>query len=224
MVGFGFTNDFRQAKRIGSDIKRYLQVSERASVLAVKGETDRLKNRLRDDVKKAGLGRRVANTWRAKTYPERGRASMDAAGFLWSKAPKIIESFDKGAVIRSKNGRYLAIATENVPRRGGFRGARLTPDKWPERLGKLQVVKAKSGNLLLVAQRQSSYTREGSFKGFRAPSQRSLRTGNRLTSVVMFILVPQVRMKKRFDVARRVSESASRLPDRLYNEKMRLLR
>lgn len=224
MSSFGILADLSQAKKIGSDIKKYLQVSERASLNAVKGETEHLKKSLRDDVQKAGLGRRVANTWRAKTYPEGGKTSMDAAGFLWSKAPKIIEAYDKGVVIRSRNGRYLAIPTENVPRRGGFRGARLTPDKWPERLGKLRVVKTGSGNLLLVAQRQSSYTREGNFKGFRAPSQRSLNTGNRLTTVVMFILVPQVRVKKKFDVARRVNESAGRLVDRLYNEKMRLLK
>ena len=100
MVGFGFTNDFRQAKRIGSDIKRYLQVSERATSAAVKAETNALKKSLRADVEKAGLGRRLANTWRSETYPGSGKVSMNASGFLWSKAPKIIEGYDKGGVIK----------------------------------------------------------------------------------------------------------------------------
>jgi len=43
---------------------------------------------------------------------------MRAATLVWSKAPQIIRTFDEGAVIRSESGLWLAIPTQQTPKRG----------------------------------------------------------------------------------------------------------
>lgn len=208
-------------KNFARDLQRYVKVSESATLTAVRQETNRLKQGLRDDIKAAGLGGRVANTWRSRVYPEKG-GSLDAAGFLWSRAPHIIRGFDDGATIVPNAGKFLAIPTDNVPRRGGYRGGRLTPKKWPSRLGELKIIKTRRGQLLLVVERQASFARDtGQLRGFRKPSAKSLRTGNRLTTVVMFVLVPKVKLKKKFDVKKQVQHALRRLPDTMFREKQK---
>src|SRR5579875_3462666 len=97
-----------------SDIARDLAGTEgdiaRSVTAAMRQVTEGLKSDLRSDVVDAGLGQRLANTWRGKTYPEAG-ASLEAASFVWSKAPNIIDAFDRGVTIRSNRGFWLAIPT-----------------------------------------------------------------------------------------------------------------
>jgi Family of unknown function (DUF6441) len=82
-----------------------------------------LKAELRRQVSSAGLGQRLANSWRDKHYPNQ---ELDAATLVYTKGPQIIRAFDEGAVIRSKRGRFLAIPTENAPRKGTD-GKRISP-------------------------------------------------------------------------------------------------
>ncbi|MCC4234539.1 DUF6441 family protein [Sphingobium soli] len=80
-------------------------------------ETRDLTLELRDQVTSAGLGRRLANTWRAEVYPKSDR-SLNPAGYIWSAAPEIISSYIDGATIRPVNGgKWLWIPTKAVPRR-----------------------------------------------------------------------------------------------------------
>ena len=65
---------------------------------------------LASQVTGAGLGQRLANTIRANRYPRSGE-SINAASLVFSRAPKIVDAFDRGALIRSKHGFYLAIPT-----------------------------------------------------------------------------------------------------------------
>ncbi len=76
----------------------------------IREATDGLKTELRGQITRAGLGTRLANTWRGEVYP-RGQPSIGAAGYVWSKAPGIIRLYAEGAVIRSKEGLFLAIPT-----------------------------------------------------------------------------------------------------------------
>jgi Family of unknown function (DUF6441) len=55
-----------------------------------------LKTDLRRQVTSAGLGQRLANSWRDKHYPNQ---KLDAASLVYTKAPQIIRAFDEGAVI-----------------------------------------------------------------------------------------------------------------------------
>jgi hypothetical protein len=56
------------------------------------------------------------------TSNTRTRSSTRRA-LVYTKAPQIISAFDEGAMIRSKRGRFLAIPSENAPRKGHRRQA-----------------------------------------------------------------------------------------------------
>jgi Family of unknown function (DUF6441) len=70
-------------------LKAELRGAERAVTAGVRAATLGLKTELRAQVTGAGLGQRLANTWRSTVYPE-GQQSLGAAGFVWSKAPNLI--------------------------------------------------------------------------------------------------------------------------------------
>ena len=112
--------------------------------LAARGLKTKL---LRRQVARAGLGQRLANSWRDRHYPNQ---RLNAASLVYTKAPQIIRALDEGAVIRSKRGRFLAIPTENAPRKGTD-GKRIGPSTFPEhRFGPLRFVPRPSGPSLLV--------------------------------------------------------------------------
>lgn len=179
------------------ELKKELQSAERAVTTSIKEATTGLKMNMRRQVLSAGLSGRLANTWRGDVYPK-GQTSIRAAGLVYTKASKIMQGFDEGSVIRSKNGWWLAVPTPNAPKRG-MGGKRISPSNFPEhRFGKLLFIYRRNGPSLLVADNaQASYSRKtGELRGFRKASQRNLKTGRNLTTVVMFWLVPQVKMPK----------------------------
>ena len=51
---------------------------------AVEAETLEVKNALRRDVRRAGMGRKLAFTWRGEVYPNGKRLSWSPAGFIYS--------------------------------------------------------------------------------------------------------------------------------------------
>ena len=137
-----------------------------------------LKTELRRQVTSAGLGQRLARTWRDRHYDNPG---LDAATLGLHRAPQIIRAFDQGAVIRSRSGAWLAIPTPNAPRRG-VGGKRINPSNFPEhRFGPLRFVYRRSGPSLLVVDglRASVSRKTGELRGFRRASERARRTGPR---------------------------------------------
>ncbi len=187
---------------------------ERASPAGVKEAGDGLKGELRRQVVTAGLGQRLAKTWRGRTYPNRGH---DAASLVWSKAPQIVRAFDEGAVIRSRNGFWLTISTPAAPRRGPT-GKRITPGMVEQMYGRgLRFIYRPNGPSLLVM--DGMVARSGRRGGFRMASTRKATRSrgeyvstSGLATVVMFLLVPQVRIPKRLDVARAAEKWSGRLP------------
>ena len=170
-----------------------------------------LKTELRRQVASAGLGQRLANSWRDKHYPNQ---KLDAASLVYTKAPQIIRAFDEGAVIRSRRGRFLAIPTENAPRKGTD-GRRISPSTFPEhRFGPLRFVPRPTGpSLLVVDGLRASFSRQtGELRGFRRATDRARRRGQGLATVVMFLLVPQVKLSKRLDVTRAAERWSAELP------------
>jgi hypothetical protein len=93
-----------------------VKAAEKAVSQGIQQATDGLKTELRGQVTGAGLGERLSKSWRSQIYP-RGGMSVNAAGFVYNKAPEIISAFAEGVTIRSKNGRFLAIPTPYVIRR-----------------------------------------------------------------------------------------------------------
>ncbi|MBL6934108.1 MAG: hypothetical protein ISR48_01725 [Alphaproteobacteria bacterium] len=169
-----------------------------------------LKGDLRKQVVSAGLGMRLSRTWRDRTYPNKG---YNAAAMVWSKAPQIIRTFDEGAVIKSKSGFWLAIPTPSAPKRG-VGGKRINPSNFPEhRYGPLRFVYRRGRPSLLVV--DGVRVNKSGRTGRRAKGGAFTKTGRMkqgMTTVVMFIMVPQVRLKKRLDVKREVKRWERRLP------------
>jgi hypothetical protein len=120
-------------------------------------------------------------------------------------------------VIRSRKGFWLTIPTPAAPKRGPS-GKRITPGMVERMYGRrLRFVYRPNGPSLLVM--DGMVARGGKRGGFRIATTRraSMRRGeyvstSGLATVVMFLLVPQVRMPKRLDVARAAKTWSARLP------------
>jgi hypothetical protein len=199
------------ARSLQADMQAELRNIERAVVSGTRNAGPGLRTELRGQVTSAGLGQRLANSWRDRHYPNQG---LDAASLVYTKAPQIVRAFDEGAVIRSRRGRFLAIPTENAPRKGTD-GKRIGPNTFPEhRLGPLRFVPRSSGpSLLVVDGLRASYSRQtGELRGFRRATERARRSGQGLTTVAMFLLVPQVKLRKRLNVARAAERWSGELP------------
>ena len=183
------------------NLKQYMEsefrAAEKAVTLGIREATQGLKMAMRRQVTSKGVGPRMANTWRGKVYPK-GKNSIRAAGLVYTKAPKIMAGFEDGAVIRSHKGWWLAIPTPHAPKRG-LNGKRINPSNFPEqKYGKLRFVYRSKGPSLLVADNaKASYDRKtGALRGFRKAGSKAAKTGQGSTTVVMFWLVPQVKLPK----------------------------
>src|SRR5918995_4256624 len=199
------------ARSLQADMQAELRDIERAVASGTRDAGRSLKTELGRQVASAGLGQRLGNSWRDKHYPNQ---KLDAASLVYTKAPQIIRAFDEGAVIRSRRGRFLAIPTENAPRRGTD-GKRISPSTFPEhRFGPLRFVPRPSGpSLLVVDGLRASFSRKtGDLRGFRRASERARQSGHGVTTVVMFLLVPQVKLPKRLDVSRAAERWSAQLP------------
>ena len=165
---------------------------ERAVSTAMREAGTGLKSAWRTQITGAGLRARLARTIRSEQFPK-GGTSLNAAALVWSKAPVIVGAHDTGPLIRSKNGFWLTIPTPAAVK--STRGGRITPGEWERRTGlRLRFVYRRTGPSLLVAEGRLN-------KKGRAVASRS-KTGRGLTTVPIFLLVPQVRLPKRLDLAR----------------------
>ena len=202
-----------------ADMQAEAKRIERGVAAGVKEAGVGLKGDLRKQVVAAGLGPRLARTWRSRAYPNKGH---NAATLVWSKAPQIIRTFDEGAVIRSKSGLWLAIPTQAAPKRGAG-GKRINPGNFPEhRFGPLRFVYRRGRPSLLVV--DGVRINKSGRVGRRAKGGAFTKTGRMkqgIATVVMFIMVPQVRLKKRLDVVREAKRWERRVPE-LINKQMRL--
>jgi hypothetical protein len=199
---------------IKADFVRETGTLKRSVHNGIKRGADGLKLELRKQVMDAGLGTRLANTWRAKVYPDQP-VSMRPAAFVSSKAPDIMRAFGEGAVIRAYRRRWLAVPTKNAPKRGQD-GKKLTPMNFPEnRLGRLIFVERKSGPSFYIVKdvRKSFSQKTGAFRGYKKASNRAITRGEAEKFVVMFILLDQVTLKKRLDIQGAAQHWTNRLPD-----------
>lgn len=179
-----------------------IKAGEKAVTAAMRAAGTQLKSDWRGQITQAGLGRRLGNSIRSQTYPKVGE-SIDAAALVWSKAPVIIGAHDTGPLIRSKDGLWLAIPTEAAGK--GARGGRITPGEWERRRGlRLRFVYRRNGPSLLVAEGRLNTRGVG-------VASRS-KTGRGLTTVPIFLLVPQVKLRKRLDLERDAAKAQAALP------------
>ena len=178
------------AAAISGDLRKIMaeevKDAEDAVTAAMRQAADGLKADLRRQVTEAGMGQRLANTWRAELYPK-GRKSIKPAGFVFTRAPTIIRAFDQGAVIKSKHGFWLAIPT---PAAGtGARGKRMTPGLWEQMHGsRLRFIYRRGAPSLLVA--ENMRVRTGKRGGFAKGSASALRSGRGVYPVDNFYVCP----------------------------------
>jgi hypothetical protein len=163
-----------------------------------------LKADWRQQVTTAGLGRRLSNAIRNDVYPK-ATDSFEAAGVVWSKAPKITAAHEQGVVIRSKDGFWLAIPTDAAPK--GLRGRRITPGEYERRTGRrLRFVYRKGRAGLLVDDGVRIQARTG-----RVTASRS-KSGRGQVTAPIFVLIPQARLKKRLDLFAAADTWQARIP------------
>lgn len=171
----------------------------RAITSGVRETTDDLKQWLRNQIVAAFGSQRLANTWRSATFPKAPQTSMGAAGTVWSNAPHIVEAFSASTVIRSKAGFFLAIPSPDAPKEYQYK--RASPSNWNEaRYGKLRFVYRPGRTSLLVVdgvKRLKSGRVSPQLANQGQKANGSYRAG--ASTVVMFFLVPYVRIKKLLD-------------------------
>lgn len=185
---------------------------------AMRGATGTLKLALRDQILGAGMGQRLANTWRGETYPENGH-SLSPAGYVWSNAPDIITTFASGATIRPHAGKdYLWIPSKNVPRAPG-RGRttstkKMTPDQVLAafRVPEFIIKKGRQGRkLAFIAERLGS-TARGSRKRVK---RGRLAHGSDSELILMFTLTSWVTPKQKLDLDAAAQEGAADFTNRV---------
>lgn len=193
-IGAAITGDLR--KMMDAEIK----VIGDAAWKSVTESTAGLLHDLREGVRSSGMGGRLANTWRGNIYPNAG--PMDTAGFVYSKAPLIIDAHDRGLVIRAKVGKYMAIPTDSAPKKGTD-GKRVTPKTMPSSYGELRFVPRPGKNPILVADNvrvSGKWNVRGGTQVSRAKGRARVRQSRSGVSAVMFVLVPRVKLKKKLDI------------------------
>lgn len=197
-----------------------------------------LKEELRGQTQAAFRGNRLPKTWRSEVYPRRGD-SVDAAGIVYTRAPDIIRAAEEGTIIRSRGGTWLAIPTEAAGKYGLRRSAnvgfgarfgrrnaqgqrtveRVTPGGFERRTGlKLRFVYGGPNKSFLVVDNARPTSRRSPVATAYSPRGRGSKLyGPEGRTIVVFVLVRQVRMKKRLDVAGAASRWQARVPTLINN-------
>ncbi|KQP02658.1 DUF6441 family protein [Methylobacterium sp. Leaf93] len=204
------------------DIRQALSGAEvqiaKSVTTAMKQVTEGLKQDLRDDVTSSGLGQRLANTWRGQTFPKAGE-SVDAAAYVSTNAPKLIDAFDRGVTIVASGRKYLAIPTPEAGvrqiskrRTKGSTDNTLSPASWERETGvKLRFIPTRTGGVLVA---DAFYRRQArryqGRKSFRPIRETGPDKGRQF--VVIFVLVKQVKLRKRFDIDATAKRWADRIP------------
>jgi len=180
----------------------------RSATFAMRETTPETLSELRRQVTDAGMGTRLANTWRGGSYPVGARVSVNPGGYIWSNAPLIIDAFVRGATIRPVNGgNYQWIPTKDTPRsrarvsrRGhNMRGGAMSPEEVEARFNtKFQYRKGRNGTVLAFIDVLAGKRRNGS--DYRPATKRRVAQGRATKLVLMFVLRRVVHLPKALDL------------------------
>lgn len=192
-----------------AEMEREIDAIKKAVTGGIRSVAEKLQKEWRSQITGAGLGERLARTIRKNDYPSGSGRSIGAASLVYARknskktasAADVVDAFNRGVTIRSTDGFFLAIP---LPASGGNFGTgrkRLTPYLWEQRTGmRLRFVYRRGRPSLLVADdaRIGGAGRAGRKGGRRRKD--GILSGAQ--TVPIFILVPQVRLKKRLDLDR----------------------
>lgn len=176
-----------------------------AATEAMRETTYKALRDLRRQVTSNGLGQRLANTWRDRVFPEQ-RRSVNPSGYIWSNAPDIVDSFNRGATVRPVGGaKYLWIPTKNVPRARGrvnvrgrvIKGGAMSPGEVESMFSAdLQIRPGKNGTLLAFI----DVVRAKNGRAVRKATPGRARQGRLGTPVLMFVLRRTVALPRLLDI------------------------
>lgn len=163
----------------------------------------------RQEIVRAGLGQKLANTVRRRTYPE-GQISADAAALIWSKAPVLADVHGRGATILPKGGRfYLAIPSKHVPRKGR---RRMTPAEVEVAFNQdLIIRRSRNGNLVAYVDTALARFSTQHVRPY-GDRRRVLKNRPKPKLVLMFTLVLRVIARRRYDLDAVAARGEARVP------------
>jgi hypothetical protein len=170
------------------------------------------------DAEKNGAVRPMGNGWSASGWL-----------FVRSQSPRTkgaIEAYTEGAEISPRKGRYLWIASDDLPRLVG-RGAdreRMTPAVYnqrgyAEKIGPLRFVRGRGGTAFLIV-RSTTVSASGKPRSARAPKRNGQpRRGQAAAeNVIAFIGIPRTSRAARVDVREIVRRHQALLRDDIIAE------
>ncbi len=204
--------DIRIEGDLRERMEREIFAAERAVTGGIRAAGSGLKMDWRAQLRGGGLGDRLARAIRANTYPARGE-SIGAAALVHVKGrhtPEVIDAHDRGALIRSRDGFWLAIPTAATAKLRGPGNKRITPLGFERKTGlPLRFVYRRGKPSLLVVD-QARVNKKGRVakKGGRRRKD-GILTGEQ--TVIAFLLVPQVKLPKRTDLGRDAAKWGNRL-------------
>ena len=206
--------------------RRQAETSVQAAVFEA---TQGMAGDFQDNLGTAFPGSRRARTLvTARVFPSRvGAVSLNAAGSVIGRGgknspwPLPLRAFNEGATIRGgAQGASLAIPTARVPR---VAGRRMTVAEVEQRFGEklvfLPTGKGQRGAGVLVL-RQQTVGRSGRVR--RATAGRA-RQGRQAEPLVMFVLVPQVRVQKKLNFDAIAAKWAGLMPSLLDRQAARIM-
>lgn len=185
--------------------------AERAVSRGTRRAGEGLKRDWRNEVKRAGLGNRLANTVRARSFPQ-GQSSINAASLVYSRAPDILDAHDRGSLIRSSSGFYLAIPiAPDVQKMRAPGNKRITPAGWERKTGRrLRYVYRPGKHALLVDDGSKTYRSWSDPLDFNAKRRSKQRRARK--TMPIFVLVPFAKLRQKMDLDRASDAWATRLP------------
>ena len=228
MSRINFTVKTPDVRAIRQDVRQIERENHRAALEVTDLASKKAQRHIQAKMRSVGLGRlgnAVGQTSaKRKRQTEEGRnpyGVIYARGGDDSLAGGALEAYSQGAVIRPKNGAWLAVPTKAAPRfvRVGGKRRRLTPELWAKaglnsRIGKLQFRQIRSNLALLVVKKVWLSAKTGRAKALGASGRTRTRVVPKGDTVV-FVLIKQTRRAKRFDKDQIIAFYADRMPDYL---------
>lgn len=216
----------RVVAKFVSDVSKAMKIDLEHRKIAQTEGLRRAARGLEQDLEAAtlagGLGK-LSKAWASAAYPRKGVGSLSASAQVFVKGSAHTQdamyAFSRGATVRSKNGMFLLIPTENAPKVGLGRDRDKRLAAAEARYGKLRFVYRRGKTSLLVA--DNVRARGGKRGGFARASEKAVAAG-RTATIVVFILVPAVRLRKRFSIQPLASKWIGQAPALINAEYIRL--
>lgn len=193
----------RVVAEISGDLRAILDQETDGVADAVRSGVSRASARtqeeLRSQVRSAGLGQGLANAWRLQIYPT-GKRSIHPAGLVYSKSTVLHLAFSEGTTITAHRARFLAIPTPiavgmGFGRTGTSRKGGGIPGGQSRRAAQVREAISRLGekNIRVFQSRRGRW-----LMMYQPPAPRGSRAKPK--GIILFILVPQVRLAPRLDL------------------------